>query len=66
MSIAMLRAGSVLYARRAAAGCAIGPDYKRPALSPPEHVPRPGAWNGDVFAGGLPWWQAFGDPTLQR
>jgi outer membrane protein, multidrug efflux system len=48
------------------AGCAVGPDYKRPTTTPP-----------DVFRGqtgpaeaaslaDLPWWEAFRDPTLQE
>jgi len=49
-----------------AAGCAVGPDYKPPAMSAPEH-----------FAGGAPggfttnepvadWWRGFGDAELAR
>ena len=47
-------------------GCAVGPDYERPKLAPPQ------AFRGQVAPGeaaslaDLPWWEAFGDPTLQR
>lgn len=48
-----------------AAGCAVGPNYKRPAVS------APGAFRNDPevqtnsFAN-LPWWQVFHDETLQN
>ena len=47
------------------AGCAVGPDYTRPALTPPETfrgqvAPREAASLAD-----LPWWEAFRDPTLK-
>jgi multidrug efflux system outer membrane protein len=45
------------------AGCAIGPDFTRPA------VPEPLAWEQPAAAGesiaNLPWWSVFGDPVLQ-
>jgi multidrug efflux system outer membrane protein len=47
------------------AGCAIGPDYSRPAVTPPE------TFRGEVTPveaaslADLPWWEVFGDPTLQ-
>jgi len=44
------------------AGCAVQPDYQRPALELPqawqESAPRPAA------AG--PWWRVYGDPALDR
>jgi len=45
-------------------GCAIGPDYERPKVTPPsvfrgKVTPREAASLAD-----LPWWEAFGDPTL--
>jgi multidrug efflux system outer membrane protein len=46
-------------------GCAIGPDYARPPVTPPE------SFRGQVTPveaaslADLPWWQVFGDPTLQ-
>ena len=46
------------------AGCAIGPNYKRPEMEVPETfrsvVPEEEA---EVFAD-LPWWKGFEDPTL--
>jgi outer membrane protein, multidrug efflux system len=48
------------------AGCAVGPDYKRPTTTPPETfrgqtVPAEAASLAD-----LPWWEVFRDPTLQE
>jgi outer membrane protein, multidrug efflux system len=45
-------------------GCAIGPDYKRPPVTPPD------VFRGQVSAGetaslaDAPWWEAFRDPVL--
>lgn len=45
------------------AGCAVGPDYKRPAVnSPATFRNSEGATNS---LGDLPWWQLFQDPVLQ-
>jgi multidrug efflux system outer membrane protein len=46
-------------------GCAIGPDYARPKLTPPQVfrgqvTPAEAASLAD-----LPWWEAFGDPALR-
>jgi multidrug efflux system outer membrane protein len=46
------------------AGCAIGPDYKRPAVA------EPGSFRGQATAeagsfADTPWWEAFQDPTLK-
>ena len=47
------------------AGCAVGPDYARPTLTSPER------FRGQVTPGeaaslaDLPWWEVFGDATLQ-
>ena len=46
------------------AGCAIGPDYKRPALTPPEQFRGPSAAETTSLAD-LPWWEVFGDPALR-
>ena len=49
--------------------CAAGPDYKRPAALPPEHVRLTEALeNGAVVPSRLPerWWQLFKDPELDR
>ena len=48
------------------AGCAVGPDYKRPTTTPPEMFrgqtdPAEAASLAD-----LPWWEAFRDLTLQE
>lgn len=51
------------------AGCAVGPDYVRPALPLPEKfqgqtvaADRPGTASADLSA----WWTSFGDPQLTR
>ncbi len=47
------------------AGCAVGPDYRRP------DVTAPAAFRGDASPseaaslGDLPWWEVFDDPALQ-
>src|SRR5258706_13637172 len=54
------------------AGCAVGPNYKRPAVTVPERVrgaPAPtveaaGAGEAASLAD-RPWWEIFGDETLQ-
>ena len=51
------------------AGCAVGPDYVRPAPLPPEQVKLQEALNnGAVAPTPLPdtWWQLFRDPELDR
>ena len=49
------------------AGCAVGPDYKRPEVAlPPAFKESPG-WKVAAPADGAsrgPWWEAFGDPVL--
>jgi multidrug efflux system outer membrane protein len=47
-----------------AAGCTLGPDYKRPA------IPTPASWRDLPLAeaeslANTPWWVVFDDPTLQ-
>jgi outer membrane protein, multidrug efflux system len=46
------------------AGCAMGPDYKRPALETPGSY-RFGGGEGTNSLGDLSWWQVFKDPVLQ-
>jgi len=49
------------------AGCAVGPDYKRPAdpvLSPPAYRGETSTATNSL--GDLPWWQVFHDETLQN
>jgi multidrug efflux system outer membrane protein len=46
------------------AGCAVGPDYKRPAVNAPQN------FRGDTTGltnslGDMPWWELFRDETLQ-
>ena len=49
------------------AGCASGPDYKRPAISPPAAYKEKGPWKPaqpkDVDAN-QPWWTGYGDADL--
>jgi len=48
-------------------GCAVGPNYQQPPVAPPDHYrevqgpPAPAATLADQ-----PWWQVFGDETLQK
>ena len=61
-----MRLNIVLYAATAAfiAGCAVGPDYRRPA------VELPPAWQGvppkGISATGDRWWTLYADPVLDR
>ena len=45
-------------------GCAVGPDYKRPATTPPSEF-RGAEGAASQSLGDLPWWQLFKDPALQ-
>jgi outer membrane protein, multidrug efflux system len=45
-------------------GCAVGPDYKRPALDTPSAY-RFGSGVDTNSVGDLPWWEVFKDPFLQ-
>jgi multidrug efflux system outer membrane protein len=45
-------------------GCAVGPNYKRPAVDTPESHRFATGETTNSF-GDLPWWQVFEDPTLQ-
>src|SRR5262249_19644299 len=53
----------------AAAGCSVGPDYVRPQVETPGTYKEltDGEWKpaqpGDALGRG-PWWEVFGDPTL--
>jgi multidrug efflux system outer membrane protein len=63
MNRATLASAAVILATTA--GCAAGPDYRRPEVSAPaafrgETGPREAASLAD-----LPWWEVFGDPALQ-
>jgi multidrug efflux system outer membrane protein len=46
------------------AGCALGPNYKRPAVESPDSY-RFAAGQATNCFGDLPWWQVFKDPVLQ-
>ncbi|HKB36176.1 MAG TPA: efflux transporter outer membrane subunit [Gemmataceae bacterium] len=46
------------------AGCAVGPDYKRPTVANPETFRGQPAANV-VSLADLPWWEVFKDPVLQ-
>ncbi len=56
-----------------AAGCAVGPDYKRPALNTPSEFHGPDSGTnapsesvGNISFGDLVWWKTFNDPQLQN
>jgi len=44
-------------------GCAVGPDYQRPAVNPPGGF-RFAAGSATNSFGDLPWWEVFKDPAL--
>jgi multidrug efflux system outer membrane protein len=48
------------------AGCAVGPDYKRPTTTPPETFRGQTDPETAASLADLPWWEAFRDPTLQE
>jgi outer membrane protein, multidrug efflux system len=45
-------------------GCLVGPNYKRPAATPPDKFYTESASNAASIAD-LPWWEVFKDPQLQ-
>jgi multidrug efflux system outer membrane protein len=50
-----------------AAGCAVGPDYKRPAVETPRAYSETGPWKLAEPKDAVPkaeWWKVFHDPTL--
>ena len=52
------------------AGCAVGPDYQRPALPPGADAPafkESGMWTpaSPAVAAAGPWWRAYGDSRLE-
>jgi multidrug efflux system outer membrane protein len=47
------------------AGCAVGPDYKRPSVATPETFRGQPTVEAASLAD-LPWWEVFGDPTLKQ
>ena len=48
-----------------AAGCAIGPDYRRPEIDIPQAY-RYGGGEGKTEAADSEWWKQFKDPVLER
>ena len=44
-------------------GCAVGPNYKRPAVQAPENFRFTNSQTTNSL-GDLPWWQVFKDPIL--
>jgi multidrug efflux system outer membrane protein len=49
-----------------ASGCAIGPDYKRPPVTPPEAFRSQLTPGETTSLADQPWWEAFGDPVLRN
>ena len=64
------KAGSILLAALALSGCAVGPNYRRPAVQTPAafHGPDQAQQTAPQTASfaDLPWWQVFHDPQLQE
>ena len=48
------------------AGCAVGPDYKRPPTTPPEAFRGQTGPAEAASLADLPWWEVFRDATLQE
>ena len=51
------------------AGCAVGPDYRRPSVATPPAFLEAGPWKLAVPKDTMPkegWWKLFGDPALDR
>jgi outer membrane protein, multidrug efflux system len=48
------------------AGCAVGPDYKRPLTTPPETFRGQTGPAEAASLADLPWWEVFRDATLQE
>ena len=62
-----LRAASVLALLAWwAAACAVGPNYQRPATTPPGTFQQAGALPTSTNAVDQAWWRLFGDPVLVR
>lgn len=59
-----MRAALMLCAIAIVSGCTVGPDYKRPSIDTPQ------AYRVDIKPAGellnTPWWEQFGDPTLNE
>jgi multidrug efflux system outer membrane protein len=48
------------------AGCAVGPNYHRPAVDSPANFRDAAAMTSTNSLADLPWWSVFKDPTLQK
>jgi len=62
--LALAAAGAALMA-----GCAVGPDYKRPALAVPATFKEDAGWKAAAPDDGAkrgPWWEVFQDPVLNQ
>jgi outer membrane protein, multidrug efflux system len=65
-----MKALIILLVAGAAAGCTVGPDYKRPVVTVPDTyrgavAPEPAAGNADSI-GDQAWWEVFQDDQLQE
>ncbi|MCX6927683.1 MAG: efflux transporter outer membrane subunit [Verrucomicrobia bacterium] len=60
----IIRALPILLTLAIIAGCAVGPDYRRPAVDAPGSYRFAGNQPTNSL-GDLPWWQVFKDPVLQ-
>ncbi|QRK86612.1 efflux transporter outer membrane subunit [Pseudomonas granadensis] len=62
----LLRPITLLVSVGLIAGCAVGPDYQRPAAPLPEHYQRQPAMAGsaDTASSLVSWWESFNDPLL--
>ncbi len=47
------------------AGCALGPDYQRPPVNPPEAFRFQTTPGETASLADAPWWEAFGDTALK-
>ena len=48
------------------AGCAVGPNYRRPDVSAPTNFRGTGAQSQQSSLADLPWWEIFKDNTLKQ
>ncbi len=66
----MTRRLILLFTAASLAGCAVGPDYRRPAVAPvPVTWKTAAGWQASHPADAAPrtpWWTMFGDPDLDR
>jgi len=63
-----VRRGALLSAALLLAGCAVGPDYKRPEVQVPQEFrgKAPDVPASEKSIGDLAWWEVFQDPVLQE